>query len=182
MAARRLLAAVLVVLGGLQATVVAFVHPPQPALPARADAVVVLSGDHGDRLDLGRSLAARGAAPTLVILRPSDGPSVRSRPLCEAGRLAEADVAVVCADPPVVSTRGDGRFVRELARERGWDDVVVVTSRFHGLRSQVLLQRCVDADVTVAVSRPSFPWRTWVSAIVHELGGLAEAVVLERGC
>ena len=180
MAVRRALAAALVALAAVQVVTVGFVHPPQATLPRRADAVVVLSGDHGDRLALGLALVAAGRAPTLVILRPSDGPSARSLPLSRAGAAGGAEV--VCADPAVVSTRGDGRFVRRLSRERGWDEVVVVTSRFHGRRSKVLLSRCVDADVTVAVSRPELTWRTWVAAIVHEAGGLAEALVVRRGC
>lgn len=180
MAGRRLLATALLLLVPVQVAVVAFVHPPQPTLPRDADAVVVLSGDHGDRLDLGLRLVDRGVAPTLVILRPTDGPADRALPLCGAGQVGEAEV--VCADPPVVSTRGDGRYLRQLAAERSWDEVVVVTSRFHGLRSGIVLSRCVEADVTVAGSRPAFPWRTWARAIAHEVGGIGEAVVLKRGC
>jgi uncharacterized SAM-binding protein YcdF (DUF218 family) len=178
MVIRRALALALVVVGGFQAVVVAFVHPPQIGLPTRVDAVVVLSGDHGDRLDRAIALVQGGLAPTLVILRPSDGPAEVAAPLCRGGQAFE----VVCADPPVVSTRGDGRYLEQLVSRRGWHRVVVVTSRFHLLRSSVLMRRCTDVDVSMASSRPHFGVKTWGRAISHEVGGLAEALVLKRGC
>jgi uncharacterized SAM-binding protein YcdF (DUF218 family) len=165
------LAACLTALGVAQATVVTFVHPPSPSLPKRADAVVVLAGDHGDRVDLGARLVADGVAPLLVVLRPADGPGPPSRPACGA----TAPDPVLCIDPQLVSTRGDARAIQALATARHWRRVVVVTSRFHVLRAGIIVRRCVDAEVTTVGSKPPFGPRLWARVIVHEVGGLVQA-------
>jgi uncharacterized SAM-binding protein YcdF (DUF218 family) len=161
-----------------QALVLAFVHPPFDTSPDDADAVFVLAGDHGDRLEAGLRLMAEGAAPTLVILRPSDGANEHAKPLCAGAAKFE----VVCLDPPVVSTVGDGRAIDELSRERGWRRVIVVTSRFHALRARWIVRRCAEAAVAVVPSDPPFGWRQWLGAIRHELLGLGQTAVLRRGC
>jgi uncharacterized SAM-binding protein YcdF (DUF218 family) len=168
---RPVLAASLVGLAAVQAVAVAFVHPPSPALPATADAVVVLAGDHGDRVALAADLVADGRAPLLVVLHPEDGPQKSARPDCGATEPYE----VLCLDPPLVSTRGDARAIRELAATRRWQRVVVVTSRFHVLRAGIVVRRCVGAEVTTVGSKPPFGARLWAHVIVHELGGLAQA-------
>ena len=151
-----------------------FVVPPSEERFAEADAVVVLSGDHGDRLELGLRLVRSGTAPTLVILNPGDGPAARSRPLCEEPQPFEVD----CPTPPLVSTIGDVRQVQALADERGWRRVVVVTSRFHVARSRVVLARCSDVDVEVRGSRVDLPARVWARAVAHEIAGIGQALLL----
>lgn len=169
---------VLTVLAVPQALAVAFLHPPEAPLPVPADAIVVLSGDLGDRLERAVALAKAGVAPTLVILRPSDGPAVGSS-LC--GRRV-GGATVRCVDPELVSTRGDGREIARLAAAGHWSNVVVVTSRFHGLRARIVVDRCTPARVTMATSRPSLPWRGWLRAMAHEIGGLVEVGLLRRVC
>jgi uncharacterized SAM-binding protein YcdF (DUF218 family) len=175
---RRVLGLSLAALAIAQAAVVAFVHPPFDTSPGKADAVFVMAGDHGDRLDTALRLMNEGVAPTLVILRPSDSPNIKAPPLC-AGR---ARFEVVCVDPLPVSTLGDGRAIDKLTRQRHWRHVVVVTSRFHALRAGWIARRCADVSVAVVPSRPPFGVGQWLKAIVRESLGLAQIAVLHRGC
>lgn len=171
--------ALLVPLGLAQVLTVAFYHPPQQQLPERFDAVFVTSGDRGDRLDRALALADAGSTATVVILRPSDGPVARARALCARTDLG---YSVECSDPSLVSTIGDAREIGRLTRERQWSSIVVATSRFHVARTRVIVERCTDASVSLAGSRPDFGARQWLGSMIREVGGLIELSLLHRGC
>lgn len=166
-------------LGVAQALTVAFYHPPERAPVGRADAVFVMSGDRGDRLDRALALAEAGSVATVVILRPSDGPVERAMALCAR---ADLSYTVECADPVTVSTIGDAQEVGRLVRQRRWDTIIVATSRFHVVRTSVIVNRCTDASVSLAGSRPDFGARQWLSSMAHEIGGLIELSLLHRNC
>jgi uncharacterized SAM-binding protein YcdF (DUF218 family) len=170
--------ALLLALGGLGIAQVAalYVWPPQAAVRGRYDAIVVLSGDHGDRFGRAQVLASRGVAPVLVVLRPDDGPSSVTRPLCHQ----QQPYRVECVDPAVVSTAGDAATIDALAKVRRWRRVVVVTSRFHVVRSRLVLHRCAGVGATVAGSDPPFGVREWAQVVAHELAGTVQALTVLR--
>jgi uncharacterized SAM-binding protein YcdF (DUF218 family) len=175
---RRLVLVVVPLLVVAWAAVVArFVLWPVQDAPRRADAVVVLSGDH---LRLGKALElmARRVAPTLVI---SDGlaPGWRqANRLCRGG--ARGRFRVVCFRPDPYSTRGEARAVARMASARGWRSVVVVTSTYHVTRARLLFDRCVDASVRVTGStyrRSLIPLEAFL-----EPAKLVYALVVARRC
>lgn len=124
-----------------------------------ADAVVVLAGSRF-RLPVGLELVERGVAPVLVI---SDGLDPRS-PL--ANRLCRNRAQVLCPKPDPYSTRGEARLVARLAAERGWDSIVVVSSRFHLFRARILFARCYGGRLAF-VGAPIQWWR-WPVAVASE--------------
>lgn len=139
-----------------------------------ADAVVVLAGDES-RLPVAVSLVRRGVAPVLLVSTDSsDEPRAR---LCEAGTTG---YELVCREPVPYSTRGEARMTDSLARERGWDSVVVVTSRFHVRRTRMLFDRCLDADVAVYAA-PNPSW-SLLESVPLEWAKLARDGLTERGC
>ncbi len=105
----------------------------------KADAVMVLAGEKR-RLPNALELVERGVAPVLVISDGLDPRWTAANRLCRFGDPAR----IVCIRPDPYSTRGEARLVARLARERGWDALVVVTSRFHLFRSRILIERCFD--------------------------------------
>lgn len=127
----------------------------------RADAVVALAGDKG-RLPVALELVERGVAPVLVISDGLDPHWTQANRLCRFGGTAK----VVCARPDPYSTRGEAQLVARLARERGWDSLVVVSSRFHLFRTRILFERCFDGELAFVGARNPGP-------------GLLEAVALE---
>jgi uncharacterized SAM-binding protein YcdF (DUF218 family) len=173
---RRLVLVLVVLLVAAWAAVVArFVLWPVQDSPRRADAVVVLAGDH---LRLGKALElmTRRVAPTLVI---SDGLAAGWR---EANRLCrgEARFRVLCFRPRPYSTRGEARAVARMAAARGWRSVVVVTSTYHVTRARLLFDRCADASVRVTGStyrRSLIPLEVFL-----EPAKLVYALVLARRC
>lgn len=152
-----------------------FVWPHAP-LPARADAVVVLSGDHGDRLGEGLALVRAGVAGTLVLDGEPD--HALAAELCGSDQPFE----VVCLRPEPDSTRAEAQAAGRLAAARGWRTLVVVTSRSHVTRAALLFRRCVTASVTVVGTDPPYGRREKVRAIRHEWLGLAGALLRDRKC
>lgn len=139
-----------------------------------ADAVFVLSGDHGDRLAKGLKLMARGVAPTLVLDGEPDFQRVAD--MCTSQQPFE----VVCLRPAPDSTRAEAQAGARLARDRGWRQVVVVTSAEHAPRAGLLFRRCVTGEVKMVATKPPLP--TPPGAIRHERLGLLAALTFLRGC
>lgn len=150
---------------------------PREDSPRRADAVIVLSGDRDFRLPKALELMREDVANTLVI---SDG---RDPQWAQANRLCNGDGAgfrVVCFKPDPYSTRGEAEAVANLARRRGWHDIVVVTSKFHVFRARMLFERCLPGEVDAVGAR--YKWRYLPAALVGETGKLIHALTIRRSC
>ena len=160
------------------ATARLFVWPPTSRAPTRADAVMLLSGGRGDRLPVARALVERGVADVLVIPHGErvDWPDARA--LC----LGRNTFEVVCPTPSPDSTQGEARALASLARDRGWKNVVVVTSRYHMTRARIVVPRCTTANIHVVGSTSSAGLFNEARHVAHEWGGLVHALVLQRRC
>ena len=111
--------------------------------PEEADAIVVLDGEQPRRIARGVALAAAGVAPTLVVVH---GEAVAPELLAGASLPFE----VVSFTPRPSTTRGEARAVARLARERGWERIVVVTSTYHVTRARLIFERRVDCELRFA--------------------------------
>lgn len=176
---RLLLVAGLLVAAWLVACAFLFVWPSHDRLPARADAVVVLSGGRDSRLDPALALVRRRLAPLLVISSPRQDPRWLS-----AGRLCshpgQSGFRVLCFEAVPYSTQGEARAIARLARTRHWRRVVVVTSTFHVTRARMLIRRCYRGGLTmVGTHSPVLRLpEEWAS----ETGKLLVQVTVRRGC
>jgi uncharacterized SAM-binding protein YcdF (DUF218 family) len=170
------LVAVGLVLAWAAAAAVLFLWPPQH-VPERADAVVVLAGGRGPRLARGLELVRRGVAPVLVV---SDGWAAtwpEANRLC-AGRAAQ--IRLACFFPHPYDTRGEAEGFARLAKARGWDSAVVVSSRYHIARARILFERCFDGTVYTEGADQSL-W-TRILSVPTETAKLAYALVIRRTC
>lgn len=144
--------------------------------PTNADAIVVPSGDHGERLKAALALMRRDVAPTLVLVGAPDFP--------EAGAVCRGDLAfeVICLRPrPDPNTRGQAQAVTALAGSRAWRSLAVVTSIQHVTRARLLFDRCFDGDLEVMGVEPP-PLIDISSSVEHEWFGYLHAVLLTKGC
>lgn len=157
------------------ASMAASVLWPPTDSPHRADAVVVLSGDHGERLARAKELLAGGVAPTLVLVGTPD--SVENLDMC-AGRTT---FDVVCLRPEPDNTRTEAAATAELARDRDWEILVVVTSTPHVSRARLLFDRCFPGTLHVVGADPRTDAGAVRRARIHEWFGLVHAQVF-RGC
>jgi len=103
------------------------------------DAVVVLSGDDGDRLALAIEMHERGLAPSLVITDTSRQANRLLIQEAEAGGFPEDEIYVT--DIQVGSTVDEARAVRAFAQDRGWDSLMVVTDPYHSFRARFIFRR-----------------------------------------
>ncbi|MEX2211333.1 MAG: YdcF family protein [Gaiellaceae bacterium] len=169
---RLLLAAAVLAAAWLAACAFLFLWPSEDA-PSRVDAVVVLGGDASHRIPRGQELVGSGVAPMLVLSREPGSRWDRWRPLC--GRRG-----VICFDADPYSTQGEAQAVARLAELHGWDEVALVTSRYHLFRARLLFDRCVADDVAAVGADYD---RRWLPVVLPlETAKLVRDAVLDRSC
>jgi uncharacterized SAM-binding protein YcdF (DUF218 family) len=172
MTRRRVALVAAVLLAALAALTARYVLWPETDEPGRADAVVVLAGGLGERLPAGRALVEDGTAPVLVVSHGSRGCGQR-RDGYEIG----------CFTPRPDRTQVEARAAAALARERGWERLVVVTSTYHVARARTLFERCFDGEVRgVGVDPPTRGGLPTPRNLAREWVGWVHAFVVERGC
>lgn len=143
-------------------------------IAGQADAVVSLAGS-ASRLPVAERLLADGVAPVLAVSLDGSPNNQDSEELCRDPRPR-----LVCFRADPISTRGEARTLERLARERGWEDVVVVTSDFHVFRARLILERCFGDRLRIEDAPSSPLWRPWHMAT--ESVKLVYALTLRRGC
>jgi uncharacterized SAM-binding protein YcdF (DUF218 family) len=171
--------AALALVGAGCALTARYVVWPSSDEPRRADGLIVLAGGGGERLPEAMRLMEEGAADVLVVSHGRRAGWVEANRLCDG----EAPYEVVCFTPTPDRTQGEARAVGRLARERGWDSLLVVTSRYHIKRATMLVRRCFDGDVRGVGARPDSPaGLPSLRNVVWEWGAYAHAFLLERDC
>jgi uncharacterized SAM-binding protein YcdF (DUF218 family) len=158
-----------VVVGVVALNLRLFVFPPS-STPAHADAVVVLAGGKGERLDKGLELVRAGVAPNLVVSTGSDTLCTNDYPF-----------TVYCFLPHPDDTRGEAEAIGRIAAQHGWQHIVLVTSDYHATRAGLLVDRCFPGTVDVSAAESSHAPLPLLSAITHEWGGLIESAI-HRDC
>jgi uncharacterized SAM-binding protein YcdF (DUF218 family) len=148
-----------------------FLAPPLGE-PSPADAIVVLGGASRERLPEGERLLAEGFAPLLVLSKTGLPGNAAADRLCEN----PGDLPIVCFSPDPLTTRGEARAIARLARDEGWDDVLVVTSNYHALRSLTHVRQCSSAEVGMVGTEPDVGVLRWLAHAIEETVGLAAAM------
>jgi len=148
----------------------AFIEAPvrslvrRDAVPQRADAIVVLSAGINpdgllgwqatDRIIKGIELVQAGIAPTIVTTRELNvfrGKVITSEQ-DQKRLLALGGVTDALVTPVINNTREEAVAVERIARSRGWDEVVLVTSPAHSRRACATFEKvglrisCVPSD------------------------------------
>jgi hypothetical protein len=151
-----------------------FVWPPQRAMPARVDAIVMLNGP-GDRLDTALNLAWDHRAPFIVISRGSAywGHGSICAPKIPA-------VTVVCFDPSPATTRGEAEFAGRLAARYHWRSMAVVTVVPQDTVARLAVGRCFSGKIYV-VNAP-LPKRDWPYQIAYQQASALKAVLIQGSC
>ena len=148
---------------------------PHTDPPAPADAVFVLSGDHGERREIALSLVEKRLVPTLVFVGTQDFPDEEE--LCRS-RQRE----FICLRPQPDNTRAEAQAAARLAESRNWRNVVVVTSNYHVTRSQILFRRCFNGRIRVMGGEPTYDRALLRRQIPKEWLKTIYTVTLERSC
>ncbi|WP_231514589.1 YdcF family protein [Mycobacterium sp. URHB0044] len=143
----------------------------------RADAVIVLAGEHDGREDYGIALARDGWAPNVVLSNPyPDDDSVMAR----ACTPSTPRINVICARPSSFTTRGEAEMMQKLAAEKSWTTIIVVTWNYHLPRARLVFRQCFSSATNVAVMRGvprsyDFSLAHWELVYAYQFGALAKA-------
>jgi DUF218 domain-containing protein len=162
-----------------------FVRPTVDG-PAAADAIVMFGGA-GERFQKAVELAEDGWADVLVISDPigeDDRHSARGGFCNDDGNGPGApgqdrSYEVVCFDPETDTTRGEARYIAQLAEDRGWHRIDLVTTTDQATRARMLVSRCWDGEIA-SVTVPTDESRP--GRILYEWGALLRATIQRRGC
>lgn len=170
---------VLLVVAAVVGVEVVYVHPATEAVSAAdpADAVVALAGVPRS-VPAALALVERGAAPELVVSNAYGPGDAEMAQLCAS---RPTGYRVTCFVPDPSTTRGEARALAALSRDRGWDDVVVVTSTFHVSRARVIVRRCYPGRLRMQASAEGPGAVLWAYNVVYQTAAFVKAAVL-RGC
>ena len=145
----------------------------------KADAIIVLGGEHDGREDYALRLAREGWASTVVMSDPygPDDP-VMQRVCHDTG-----NIEVICRRPEPLTTRGEAIFTRQLADARSWTRVIVVSWRYHLPRAELIFRQCFSdqpgsAVMTAVPRRYQYSPLEWEFVYAYQFGGLAKAIAL----
>ncbi len=152
--------------------------------PTKADAIVVLSGDGGARLEQGVELFQQGYSRWLILV---GGGQHGSPPAAEVMKRQAAELGVPQARMLTVdrstSTREDALYTREAMEQQGLKSAILVTSPYHERRASLTFAKAFQ-DTGISVESypvqddqwsPSNWWqnRTNLRLTVIELAKLA---------
>jgi uncharacterized SAM-binding protein YcdF (DUF218 family) len=161
----------------LGAAAALFLVPHGDDAPRRADAIVVLAGNE-ERLPAALALQRDGVAPVVAISYSDELEDEQRAEACAGPEPIRPSLFCFRAEP--FSTRGEARAAARLARERGWDELVIVTSGYHVFRARTLFERCLEAELAVVGS--DAVWWEDAIALFTESVKLVIAETLRRGC
>lgn len=146
------------------------------------DAIVVLGGEHDGREQFGITLAKEGWAPTVVLSNPYLVPDPIMQRACRDTVGTRGPIQVLCPVPDPLTTRGEALMMRELADQRGWKRIIVVSWQYHLRRARMIFRQCFS-DESGAVTMFAVPRRYhysplfWEYVYAYQWGGLAKAVI-----
>jgi uncharacterized SAM-binding protein YcdF (DUF218 family) len=135
--------------------------------PAKADAIVVLSGSFPDRILEAVALYKDGFAPKIVLCREPDNAAMDR--LAELGvhvlrgsglnrdvaeQLGVPAAAIEVVDRSAASTFSEALAALQYARDHGYASILLVTSKYHTKRA-AWIYRALAGDSIRIISRPA---------------------------
>jgi len=121
------------------------------------DAVVVLSGDDGDRLALAIEMHKQGWASNLVITNVEDNINQRLAAEAQAGGFVKDEIYITKLK--VESTVDEAIAVRKLSKQKGWTSLMVITDPYHSFRARFIFRRELrESGITIAVRPIAGHW------------------------
>ena len=147
------------------------VFPPQDQ-PRHVNGIVSFNGpDEGARTAQAVSLAEKGYAPVLLFSQGSQ--------FADTSCPKAPGVSVVCFVDATGNTRGEAEWAGRYAEHHHWHSLMIVPGRGQATRARLLTERCFSGQV---VDVPAVELRPSLTEIIHEWGGLFDALVVHRTC
>ena len=130
------------------------------------DAVVVLSGDDGDRLGLALEMLERGYTTRLILTDTDNSANARLKEEAIAGGFSEDRIYLT--GTRVDSTLDEANAVLELAQAQHWDALMVVTDPYHSLRTRVIFRDVfANSGITILIRPVVGHWYRSTTWFLH---------------
>lgn len=157
----------------------AVLHPRIDS-PKGVDAIVVVEGAADDRYGYARQLARAGVANHIIVSRTPGSTSEYATAIdtyCASAPFLNVDnqlVDIECFSPDLGTTEGEAATATQIAQDRGWSSLLVVTYWGHVSRVRIYFEQCFDGAVYVTdTPRPASISRRY--ALLHESGGYVKS-------
>ncbi|WP_084515111.1 YdcF family protein [Nocardia acidivorans] len=173
-------AAVIALIAGIIAAGYPVYVRPQVDPLRHADAILVLGGEGVDRYAYGLDLARRGFASTVLFSNPY-GEDTDIDEVREPCHTPQRGFILECFAPNPPTTVGEGRELRALASQRGWQTVIVITMRPHLSRARYILEQCFAGALIMEPGPVHIsPWY-WAWSYAYQSAGYVRAFI-DPGC
>ena len=144
----------------------------------RADAIVVLGGEHDGREAYGLRLAEQGYADTVLMSDPYGSTDSVMKKSCRP----RSGFEVLCLPPVPSTTRGEALMARTLAETRGWHSIIVVSWRYHIPRARRIFELCFTSPARTVIMRDvprTYPFSVaeWQYTYLYQYGAWIKAEV-----
>jgi uncharacterized SAM-binding protein YcdF (DUF218 family) len=158
-----------------------FADAPDDALHP-VDAVVVLGGEHDGREEYGIQLAQEIGASAVLLSNPYPSTDAIMSNLCNIRRDR---IEVICRAPVPATTRGEALMAQQIAKDRGWGRIAVVTWRFHLLRARLIFDQCYSAEPDRTIMRAvpkvyDLPFAIWQYIYFYQTAAIAKSLIQGR--
>lgn len=112
--------------------------------PVKSDAAVVLSGEAGERIDYAAELFHQNLVKYLILSGDTPGFTVKEM----ESRALKAGVPekFIILEPNSQSTYENARAVRKIARAKGFQSLILVTSSYHSRRAGWIFKKIFKND------------------------------------
>lgn len=169
---------ILAVLANIPPAILIFA--PKTDAPELSDVIFVLGPPDSARLKYALQLAEDGVSSTVVISASNNGGagSIQQNRLC----TTEQSLEIICARSDPFTTQGEIALINQLAEERDWQSVTLVTGSTHASRVRLYASRCLQADYTVTPAPGSQPPGGYLYEYVYQIFGFVKAVTVTTGC
>jgi uncharacterized SAM-binding protein YcdF (DUF218 family) len=159
-----------------------FTNYPDDAV-RKADAIVVLGGEHDGREQYGLKLLREGVAPVLLMSNPYPASDSTMQRMC-ATRVQNAEV--LCLRPEPLTTRGEALLTRQLAQARNWRTIVIVSWRFHLPRAKMIFEKCFSDEPGALIMRAvprqyNYSLAFWEFTYLYQSAGVTKTL-LQSSC
>ncbi|MBS3180077.1 MULTISPECIES: YdcF family protein [unclassified Pseudoclavibacter] len=153
--------------------------PPQHS-PAPVDAIFVLGPASQTRIGHAQDLIAAGYSETLVVSTTVGNGTYGADKLWICTHEQTYDV--YCVQPYPSTTQGEIALFQRMAREHGWESVMVVTFAPHVLRTELYLDRCFSGEFTVVQDGTYLGPKRNALEYLYQLIAFAKAFTYTTGC
>lgn len=142
--------------------------------PKETDAVVMLGGASKERMLDAMMIRFDLKAQYLVLSNTNTNGNSSADEYCASHSNKTVYPDVICFTPKPMDTRGEAVALAELATEYQWKNMIVLTSKYHVERAGLVMEQCVNANVTMMATDPQFNAWQWFRRFVIETGGLID--------